>query len=129
MRFFHIFLLFEIQLILAENCDFCSPFLYFWFRSVLHNLPYLNRRLTQLEGEVRKLQGNQYLSPEEKKAIVRGKFDVLVKPVLFVLEQLQEITSGEAETKHETWFQEKFGQFFNSFVTLQLIYKSLPLLD
>ena len=78
-------------------------------RSVLHNLPYLNRKMTQLETEVKKLQGNQFLTPDEKRAIVRGKFDVLVKPVLFVLEQLHEITSGEAETKHETWFQDKFG--------------------
>jgi hypothetical protein len=90
----------------------CNPFIpcVDFRRSVLHNLPYLNRKLTQLEAEVKKLQGNQFLSPDEKRAIVRGKFDVLVKPVLFVLEQLHEITSGESETKHETWFQERFGE-------------------
>ncbi|CAG0925153.1 unnamed protein product, partial [Notodromas monacha] len=80
-----------------------------WLGSVLHNLPHLNRRLAQLEGEVKKVQSNQFLSFEEKKTIVRGKFDVLVKPILFVLEQLHEITGGEAETKHELWFQDKFG--------------------
>ncbi|MGH0124211.1 UNVERIFIED_CONTAM: hypothetical protein FKN15_024640 [Acipenser sinensis] len=67
------------------------------------------RRIQQLEDEVKRVQNNSTLRKEEKIAIMREKHSALMKPVVFALEHVRSITAAPAETPHETWFQETFG--------------------
>ncbi|ESO84130.1 hypothetical protein LOTGIDRAFT_229624 [Lottia gigantea] len=68
------------------------------------------RRLSQLDNEVKKVNNNHSLSKEEKTAIIREKHRTIMKPTLYTMERLDEITCQQAETNHEKWFQETYGQ-------------------
>lgn len=47
---------------------------------------------------------------EEKIAIMREKHTALMKPIVFALEHVCSITSTPAETPHEKWFQDTYGE-------------------
>ncbi|CAJ0937995.1 unnamed protein product [Ranitomeya imitator] len=49
-------------------------------------------------------------SREEKIAIMREKHTALMKPIVFALEHVCSITSAPAETPHEKWFQDNYGE-------------------
>ncbi|TRY87779.1 hypothetical protein DNTS_015691 [Danionella cerebrum] len=68
------------------------------------------RRIQQLEDEVKRVQNNNTLRKDEKVAIMREKHSALMKPVVFALEHVLSITAAPAETPHEAWFQETFGE-------------------
>lgn len=70
----------------------------------------VNRRIQTLEEEIKKVQGNTSLTRSEKYNIIREKHTVFMKPTMFVLEQLQAISSQTPETPHEQWFQDTFGK-------------------
>ncbi|XP_067130817.1 serine/threonine-protein kinase SMG1 [Centruroides vittatus] len=70
----------------------------------------VNRRIQTLEDEIKKVQGNSSLTRSEKYNIIREKHTVFMKPTMFVLEQLQAISSQTPETPHEQWFQDTFGK-------------------
>ncbi|KAK6170598.1 hypothetical protein SNE40_018955 [Patella caerulea] len=68
------------------------------------------RRISQLENEVKKVYNNHSLSKDEKSAIVKEKHKTIMKPTLYTMERLDEITSQPPETNHEKWFQDTYGQ-------------------
>ncbi|KAK3520199.1 hypothetical protein QTP70_017920, partial [Hemibagrus guttatus] len=68
------------------------------------------RRIQQLEDEVKRVQNNNTLRKEEKVAIMREKHSALMRPVVFALDHVRSITAAPAETPHETWFQETYGE-------------------
>jgi serine/threonine-protein kinase SMG1 len=63
------------------------------------------RRLYQLEVEQKKLQENSTLDELTKVKLMRQKYNIVMKPVVIVLEQLARLTSVPAETPHEKQFQ------------------------
>lgn len=67
-----------------------------------------SKRLTQLEAEIVKVKTNSNLTPEEKEKLIKEKHRIIFEPIVFVLEQLNQITSAPPETPHETAFQAKF---------------------
>ncbi|CAH2269319.1 jg23996 [Pararge aegeria aegeria] len=67
-----------------------------------------SKRLTQLESEIVKVKNNTNLTPEEKEKLIKEKHRIIFEPVVFVLEQLNQITSATPETPHETAFQARF---------------------
>ncbi|KAG1650713.1 Serine/threonine-protein kinase SMG1 [Nymphon striatum] len=71
------------------------------------------QKVTQLESEVIKVKANPNLSDEDKDIIIREKHKTILKPSLFILEQLNKITSQEPETPHEKWFQEHFSKMIS----------------
>ncbi|KFM68139.1 Serine/threonine-protein kinase SMG1, partial [Stegodyphus mimosarum] len=79
-----------------------------WLGTLNMHQSEVNRRFSNLEKEICKVMNNTYLSKEEKKEIVKEKHNVYVKPTLFLLEQLQKITTQPPETPHEQWFQKTF---------------------
>ncbi|XP_042907666.1 serine/threonine-protein kinase SMG1 isoform X2 [Parasteatoda tepidariorum] len=81
-----------------------------WLGTLSMHQSEVNRRFSNLDKEIGKVMGNTYLNKEEKKEIIKEKHNVYVKPTLFLLEQLQAITSQPAETPHEQWFQKTFGK-------------------
>lgn len=42
-------------------------------------------------------------------AIMREKHTALMKPIVFALEHVRSITAAPAETPHEKWFQDSYG--------------------
>ncbi|XP_035389717.1 serine/threonine-protein kinase SMG1 [Electrophorus electricus] len=72
------------------------------------------RRIQQLEDEVKRVQNNNTLRKEEKVAIMREKHSALMRPVVFALDHVRTITAAAAETPHETWFQETYGEAIRS---------------
>ncbi|XP_068605668.1 serine/threonine-protein kinase SMG1 [Brachionichthys hirsutus] len=72
------------------------------------------RRIQQLEDEVKRVQNNNTLRRDEKIAIMRDKHSALMRPIVFALDHVFSITAAPAETPHETWFQQTYG---NAIVT------------
>uniref|UniRef100_A0A8C3BJN8 non-specific serine/threonine protein kinase n=1 Tax=Cairina moschata TaxID=8855 RepID=A0A8C3BJN8_CAIMO len=66
--------------------------------------------IQQLEDEVKRVQNNNTLRKEEKIAIMREKHTALMKPIVFALEHVRSITAAPAETPHEKWFQDNYGE-------------------
>ncbi|CAB3222044.1 unnamed protein product [Arctia plantaginis] len=66
------------------------------------------KRLTQLETEVTKVKNNSHLSAEDKDKLIKEKHRIIFEPIVFVLEQLHQVTSANPETPHEVSFQTKF---------------------
>ncbi|XP_068618740.1 serine/threonine-protein kinase SMG1 [Battus philenor] len=67
-----------------------------------------NKRLTQLEAEIIKVKNNVNLSAEEKEKLIKEKHRIIFEPIVFVLEQLDQVISAKPETPYETAFQAKF---------------------
>uniref|UniRef100_A0A667Z9R8 non-specific serine/threonine protein kinase n=1 Tax=Myripristis murdjan TaxID=586833 RepID=A0A667Z9R8_9TELE len=72
------------------------------------------RRIQQLEDEVKRVQNNNTLRRDEKIAIMREKHSALMRPVVFALDHVRSITGAPAETPHETWFQQTYGDAITS---------------
>ncbi|MEQ2192801.1 Serine/threonine-protein kinase smg1, partial [Xenoophorus captivus] len=51
---------------------------------------------------------------DEKIAIMREKHSALMRPVVFALDHVCSITAAPAETPHETWFQQTYGDAIKS---------------
>lgn len=67
------------------------------------------KRQQQMEQEIEKVNGNPNLEKEEKISLIAEKHRIIIKPIIFVLEQLNDVTSVEPETPHEKQFQERFS--------------------
>uniref|UniRef100_A0AAQ6IR98 non-specific serine/threonine protein kinase n=1 Tax=Anabas testudineus TaxID=64144 RepID=A0AAQ6IR98_ANATE len=72
------------------------------------------RRIQQLEDEVKRVQSNNTLRRDEKIAIMREKHSALMRPMVFALDHVCSITSAPADTPHETWFQQTYGNAITS---------------
>ncbi|XP_039285302.1 serine/threonine-protein kinase SMG1-like [Nilaparvata lugens] len=88
-----------------------------WLGTLTQHHNYMARRIVQLEGEIARVDNNQHLTLADKDAIVAEKYRLILKPLLFVLEQLHAITSVTPETPHEQWFQDKFGESIDEALT------------
>uniref|UniRef100_A0A3Q4GZX5 SMG1 nonsense mediated mRNA decay associated PI3K related kinase n=1 Tax=Neolamprologus brichardi TaxID=32507 RepID=A0A3Q4GZX5_NEOBR len=72
------------------------------------------RKIQQLEDEVKRVQNNNTLRRDEKIAIMREKHSALMRPVVFALDHVCSITAAPAETPHESWFQQTYGDAITS---------------
>ena len=45
---------------------------------------------------------------------MREKHSALMRPVVFALDHVRSITAAPAETPHETWFQDSYGEGINT---------------
>ncbi|KOX79166.1 Serine/threonine-protein kinase SMG1 [Melipona quadrifasciata] len=80
-----------------------------WLATLCQHHTEISKRFEQLEMEVQKVQDNAWLSVEEKDKLIAEKHRIILKPIVFILENLSAMTSVPAETPHEKSFQEKFG--------------------
>jgi PI-3-kinase-related kinase SMG-1 len=79
-----------------------------WLGTLAQHQTEITKRQQQLEYEIEKVNENPNLNKEEKMSLIAEKHRIIIKPIVFVLEQLEEVTSAEAETPHEKDFQEKY---------------------
>lgn len=75
-----------------------------------------SKRLSQLEAEIVKVKNNENLSAEDKEKLIKEKHRIIFEPVVFVLEQINQITSAKPETPHEIAFQSKFEGLINDVI-------------
>ncbi|XP_058794779.1 serine/threonine-protein kinase SMG1 [Phymastichus coffea] len=80
-----------------------------WLATLYQHHSDISKRFEQLELEVQKVQDNIWLSNEEKETLIAEKHRIIMKPIIFILENLYSLTSVSPETPHEKYFQEKFG--------------------
>ncbi|KAJ8940266.1 hypothetical protein NQ314_010760 [Rhamnusium bicolor] len=79
-----------------------------WLGTLAQHQSEISKRQQQLEYEIEKVNENASLNKEEKASLVVEKHRIIIKPIIFILEQLLDVTSVEAETPHEKQFQEKY---------------------
>ncbi|XP_053326618.1 serine/threonine-protein kinase SMG1 [Spea bombifrons] len=100
----------QVQMLVAELRRVTVLWDELWLGVLLQQHMYVLRRIQQLEDEVKRVQSNNTLRKEEKTAIMREKHTALMKPIVFALEHVCSITSAPAETPHEKWFQDNYGE-------------------
>lgn len=81
-----------------------------WLATLAQHHAEITRRFAQLEMEIRKVRDNASLPPTEKEQLIAEKHRIILKPIVFILENLLAITSVPPETPHERYFQEKFSE-------------------
>jgi len=80
-----------------------------WLATLCQHHTEITKRFEQLDIEIQRVQDNIWLASEEKDKLIAEKHRIILKPVIFILENLLSMTSIPAETPHEKSFQEKFG--------------------
>ena len=63
-----------------------------------------------MEDEARKLEKNDTLNQEEKRVLVKDKYYILFKPILYILNKVEAITKTP-QSPMEIWFHGKYGKF------------------
>uniref|UniRef100_A0A182K755 non-specific serine/threonine protein kinase n=1 Tax=Anopheles christyi TaxID=43041 RepID=A0A182K755_9DIPT len=71
------------------------------------------KRIPTFESEYRRLYSSGQLT-EQRRTLLAEKHRLLLRPLLFVLEQLYGITSRQAETSHERHFQERYHRYIRN---------------
>ncbi|XP_030068689.1 serine/threonine-protein kinase SMG1 isoform X2 [Microcaecilia unicolor] len=104
----------QVQMLVAELRRVTVLWDELWLGVLLQQHMYVLRRIQQLEDEVKRVQNNNTLRKEEKMAIMREKHTALMKPIVFALEHVCSITAAPAETPHEKWFQDSYGDAIES---------------
>lgn len=79
-----------------------------WLGTLAQHQSEILKRQQQLEYEIEKVNENANLNKDEKKSLIEEKHRIIIKPIVYILEQLQDVTSVEAQTPHEKQFQEKY---------------------
>nr|NVI76409.1 no-on-and-no-off transient C [Cucujiformia] len=99
----------QVQLLVKELRRITLLWDELWLGTLLQHNSELNKRQEQLEYEIEKVVDNPNLVQEQKISLIAEKHRIIIKPIIFILEQLREVTSVEAETPHEKLFQERFS--------------------
>lgn len=84
-----------------------------WVSTLVQHHAEITKRLSQLEAEITKTENNMSLTNDEKDQLIAEKHRIIIKPIVFILEQLHAITSREPETPHEVAFQERYLELIN----------------
>ena len=76
----------------------------------------INRRVKKMDDEVQRLSRNDTLTQEEKSRLVKEKYNIIFKPVIYVLEKVAAVTCGgetQPATPHEKGFANRYGEFLS----------------
>lgn len=71
----------------------------------------VNKRMEQLMNEMNRLKTNQSLSEAEKENISKEKYEIILQPIISIVEHVNEITTKiDPQTPNEEQFQNEFAQ-------------------
>lgn len=107
----------QVQLLVKELRRITLLWDELWLGTLLQHSSEITKREQQLEYEIEKVMDNPHLSEEEKISLVAEKHRIIIKPIIFVLEQLKEVTNVEPETPHEKKFIERFSSEIDMVIT------------
>ncbi|XP_066595255.1 serine/threonine-protein kinase SMG1 isoform X2 [Prorops nasuta] len=99
----------QVQLLVKELRRITLLWDELWLATLCQHHTEFTKKFEQLDHEIQRVQNNAWLSSEEKDKLIVEKHRIILKPIIFVLENLLAMTSVSAETPHEKNFQEKFG--------------------
>lgn len=102
----------QVQLLVRELKRITLLWEELWLSSLTQVYSECTKRVTVLENDLIKLTAEETSSKqvdESKRALLVEKYRVIVRPVLFVMERLNEATSVKAVTANELAFQERFS--------------------
>ncbi|XP_058811557.1 serine/threonine-protein kinase Smg1 [Topomyia yanbarensis] len=85
-----------------------------WVISLQQIYSEYTKRFTSFENELQKVSENGHL--ENKKSLFIEKHKLLLRPLVFVLEQLYEMTSRPSQTAHEKHFQDRYLKYINAMI-------------
>ena len=77
----------------------------------------VNRRVKKMEDEVQRLDRNHTLTEKEKRRLVKEKYNIIFKPLIYILEKVAGVTccgENQPETPSEKSFNNKYGEFLSS---------------
>lgn len=80
-----------------------------WLATLCQHHGDIAKRFEQLEIEIQKVHDNIWLSLDEKDKLIAAKHRIIMRPIIFILENLKTMTDVPAETPHEKYFQDKFA--------------------
>ena len=96
-----------------------------WFNSIQQYSTEVTKRVKKMEDEARKLEKNDTLNQEEKRVLVKDKYYILFKPILYVLNKVEAITKTP-QSPMEIWFHGKYGKFIEDMmVSLFFTFKKI----
>ena len=101
----------QVKLLVAELQRISILWDELWYGTVQQYSTEVAKRVKRMEDEAKKLERNNTLSQDEKRALVKDKYYILFKPILYVLNKVEAITKEPSSTPMEEWFQKKYGQF------------------
>ena len=87
-----------------------------WFGTIQQYNPEVSRRVKKMEEEAKRLAKNESLNADEKRALVKEKYNILFKPILYVLNKVEDITKNP-QSPSELWFFNRFGKFISEMMT------------
>ena len=77
----------------------------------------VNRRVKKMEEEIYRLDRNCTLSEQEKIRLVKEKYNIIFKPLIYILEKVATVTccgENEPETPNEKSFANKYGAYLSN---------------
>ncbi|XP_005098211.1 serine/threonine-protein kinase SMG1 [Aplysia californica] len=100
----------EVQLMVQELRRVTLLWEELWLGTLNQQQTDVQRRLAQLSTEIKRVEGNKSLSKAMKETVIREKHRTIMKPTLYTMEHLHEITSQAAQTPQERRFQAAYGK-------------------
>ena len=88
-----------------------------WLGTVQQYGNEINRRVKKMEDEVQRLGRNHTLTEVEKTRLVKEKYNIIFKPIIYILEKVAAVTGcgeTEPETLNEKAFVSKYGEFLSN---------------
>jgi PI-3-kinase-related kinase SMG-1 len=80
-----------------------------WFGTIQQYSPEIIKRVKKMEEEAKRLDKNTSLSDDEKRDLVKDKYFIIFKPLLYVFSKVEAITKNP-ESPTEVWFISKYGK-------------------
>lgn len=102
----------QVQLMVRELKRITLLWEELWLSTLSQVYSECTKRIALLENDLAKLiteEINTKQLDENKRIVLSEKYRVIVRPILFVMERLNEATSVKAETANELAFQERFS--------------------
>lgn len=82
-----------------------------WLSSLTQVYSECVKRMTVFENDLKRtINDPDDETSENKRALLSEKYRLIVRPILFVMERLFEVTSTKAETQNERAFQERYSK-------------------
>lgn len=104
----------EVQMLVHELRRITVLWDELWLGTLSQHHSDMSRKCHQLTAEIARLNNNSSLSQVEKHQLIKKKYDIIFKPLLFVLDQLADITSTPPETPHECHFHDTYGPLIST---------------
>ncbi|CAL1541344.1 unnamed protein product [Lymnaea stagnalis] len=104
----------EVQLMVQELRRITLLWEELWLGTLNQHQADVHKRLAQLDAEIKRVEANKSLSKAMKTTVIKEKHRTIMKPTLYTMEHLNEITSQPAQTPQEKSFQFSYGKQINA---------------